>query len=88
MSDFSKLPKGKKTRFGELPNLNEASNNLEAPEFAPAQTKEKTNRLEPLNFKVTREFKKEFKRVALENDKLLVELLEDCLEIYKNRYNI
>ena len=88
MSDFDKLPKKKKSRFGELPNHEDIRNNFESPEIAPVKIKIKTNRVEPLNFKTTKAFKKEFKRVALLQDKLLVDLLEDCFTLYKITNNI
>ena len=84
MADFKK--KIKKNRFDGIPSRDETSNNLEAPEHAPAEPKKarnKTGRTEPLNFKVTAEFKKEFKKFALLNDKKLVELLETCFSEYK-----
>jgi hypothetical protein len=88
-ADFSKLKKGK-NRFGAVPEREETSGNLEAPETAPAESvkrksRGKTSRTEPLNFKVTAEFKREFKRAALENDLKLVEFLETCFESYLSR---
>lgn len=85
MADFSKLKKKKKDRFGDLPTIEETQNNLEAPETAPIarKTRKKTDRTEPLNFKVTAEFKKEFKTIAFEQELKQVELLEKCLELYK-----
>ena len=87
-ADFSKIKKGKKNRFGDVPDPEESSSNLEAPETAPAEpvkkeAKVKVKRTEPMNFKVTEEFKKEFKTAALENDQKLVEFLESCFEQYK-----
>jgi hypothetical protein len=86
-ADFSKLKKGK-NRFGAVPDREETSSNLEAPETAPAEavkrkSRGKTGRTEPLNFKVTAEFKREFKKAALEHDHKLVEFLESCFEFYK-----
>ena len=88
-ADFSKIKKGK-NRFGAVPNREETSSNLEAPETAPAEavkrkSRGKTGRTEPLNFKVTAEFKREFKRAALENDQKLVEFLETCFDLYLSR---
>lgn len=87
MADFSKLKNKKKDRFGDLPTIEETQNNLEAPETAPVEnvrkTRKKTDRTVPLNFKVTAEFKKEFKKIAFEKDLKQVELLEKCLELYK-----
>jgi hypothetical protein len=85
MADFKK--KIKKNRFDGIPSRDQTSNNLEAPEHAPAKpqkkARQKTGRIEPLNFKVSTEFKKEFKKMALSNDKKLVELLEICFYEYK-----
>lgn len=86
-ADFSKLKKGK-NRFGTVPEPEESSGNLEAPETAPAEpiqrkSRGKTERTEAMNFRVTAEFKKEFKKAALDNDQKLVEFLEKCFECYK-----
>ena len=86
-ADFSKIKKGK-NRFGTVPEPEESSDNLEAPETAPTEpikkkSRGKTGRTEPLNFKVTAEFKREFKMAALEQDQKLVEFLESCFEYYK-----
>ncbi len=85
-ADFSKIKKGK-NRFGTVPEPEESSGNLDAPETAPAEpikkkNRGKTGRTEPMNFKVREEFKKEFKKAALENDQKLVEFLEACFESY------
>jgi hypothetical protein len=85
-ADFSKIKKGK-NRLGAVPDMEESSGNLDAPETAPAQpgTKKpraKTGRTEPMNFKVTEEFQKAFKKAALENDQKLIELFETCFELY------
>ena len=90
-ADFSKLKKGK-NRFGAVPDREETTDNLEAPETAPAEpvqkkSERKPQRTEPMNFKVTEEFKKEFKKAALENDQKLVEFLETCFELY-NKYGV
>jgi hypothetical protein len=90
-ADFSKIKKGK-NRLGAVPDLEKSSGNLDAPETAPAEPvkrkpRVKTGRTEPMNFKVTAEFKKEFKTAALENDQKLVEFLETCLELY-NKYGV
>ena len=88
MVDFGKIKKKGKSRFGDLPKPEETENNLESPENAPLELKKKarnkTGRIEPLNFKVTPEFKKEFKKIALLNDQKLVELLENCFYKYKD----
>lgn len=85
MPDFSKIKKTTKSnRFGSLPDREKSSDNLEAPETAPAAKKRKVSkRTEPMSFKVTTEFKQEFKKAALENDQKLVDFLENCFELYK-----
>ncbi|MCI5211422.1 MAG: hypothetical protein D3910_22160, partial [Candidatus Electrothrix sp. ATG2] len=79
-----------KNRFGAVPEREESSSNLEAPETAPAEpvkrkSRGKTERTEPMNFRVTAQFKKEFKKAALEHDLKLVEFLETCFESYLSR---
>lgn len=86
-ADFSKIKKGK-NRLGAVPDLEESSGNLDAPETAPAEPvkrkpRAKTGRTEPLNFKVSEEFQQEFKQTALNNKLKLVELLERCFDQYK-----
>lgn len=84
MTDFSKInKKAKSNRFGSLPDREKSSDNLNAPETAPAAKKEAPKRTEPMSFKVTAKFKKEFKQAALENDQKLVDFLEDCFKLYK-----
>lgn len=85
MPDFSKIKKKTKSnRFGSLPDQEKSSDNLDAPETAPAAKKDApTKRTEPMSFKVTAEFKKEFKQAALENDQKLVDFLENCFKLYK-----
>lgn len=90
MADFSKVSKKKSRRFGEPPQVDQASNNLVQPEHAPAapepvikQAKPKTTRTVPFGLKVTEEFSKEFKKLAVEDGLKMVELLEASLEAYK-----
>lgn len=86
MADFGTIKK-KKNRLGEIPTPEEPSGNLEAPETAPVESvrksSSKTDRTEPLNFKVSEEFQQEFKQTALNNKLKLVELLEICFDQYK-----
>lgn len=85
-----KLP-AKKNRFGEPPIIEEAGENLEAPEAAPVEdtpvTKKKarykTGRTDQFSTRVTPDFLKEFKRQAFEDDLKIVELLELSFEAYK-----
>ncbi len=39
--------------------------------------------LKPLNFKVSADFKRDFKTYATVNDISMVQLLQDCFEYYK-----
>ncbi len=88
MADLSKL-KGKvpKNRFGTPPQLEEAGSNLEAPEHAPnnpnKKTRGKTGRTQVFSTRVTKEFLKEFKTIAFQDDLKLVELLEVSFKSYK-----
>lgn len=103
MADFGKAQSKKKkpNRFGTPPSIEEASNNLEAPEHAPTAPEKvgeapkkktvkkkavkasKPSRTVPFNHKVTPEFEREFKMVALEDRLKLVELLEASFQAYK-----
>ena len=79
--------KTKKNRFGSAPNRIEKTDNLSQPEHAPAKPKKKarnkTGRTAIFSTRVKPTFLKEFKKVALENDLKLVELLEASFEAYK-----
>src|SRR6266513_2925310 len=66
--------------LGEAPQ--EASQNLQAPELAPSD-KRITGRIKPLSLKATPEFHKELKRMATDENCLMIEILEKALEIYK-----
>nr|VFJ62505.1 MAG: hypothetical protein BECKFM1743C_GA0114222_103183 [Candidatus Kentron sp. FM]VFJ62969.1 MAG: hypothetical protein BECKFM1743A_GA0114220_103203 [Candidatus Kentron sp. FM]VFK14310.1 MAG: hypothetical protein BECKFM1743B_GA0114221_103153 [Candidatus Kentron sp. FM] len=97
MADFSKAQSKKKkpSRFGTPPAIDEAGDNLNQPEHAPAfsptppegKSKAKpaieSERTVPFGFKVSKKFSREFKKVALEDDLKLVELLEASFEAYK-----
>ena len=85
MTDFGKIKKGK-SRFGDVPAYVESSGNLKAPENAPSEGgRNGTDRTEPLNFKVTPEFKKAFRQAALDSGLKLVDLLEASFESYKKK---
>ncbi len=97
MADFSKV-KGKtskKNRFGSpIPDL-DASTTLEAPEHAPLnpevspkKARGKTGRTEPFSTRVSKEFIKDFKQVAFDMELKKVDLLEESLKAYKEKYNI
>jgi len=79
----------KKSRFGDIPNRTEKTNNLEQPEHAPIppppkkKARVKTGRTETFSTRVHPKFLKEFKIIAFKNDLKLVELLEASLEAFK-----
>jgi hypothetical protein len=90
--DTSKLKKKvptKKNRFGAPPVIEEAGENLEAPEIAPKEDKNKkkarykTGRTAQFSTRVTPDFLKQFKKQAFEDDMKIVELLEICFDTYK-----
>src|SRR5437763_16922247 len=67
--------------LGEAPR--EASENLKAPELAPSDGRI-TGRTKPLSLMDTPEFHKELKRIAVEKECLMIEILEKALEVYKS----
>ncbi|SMX45588.1 hypothetical protein [Octadecabacter ascidiaceicola] len=86
----TKLPKkpAKKNRLGTPPA--DASTALEQPEHAPAKpepaakaVRKKTGRTEPFGTRVSPEWMKEFKMVAVQDGLKHVELLEEMLAVYK-----
>ncbi len=95
--DTSKLKKKvpKKNRFGAPPIIEEAGENLEAPETAPKTEKPKYNTKKKARYKTGRtaqfatrvspEFLKEFKKQAFNDDLKIVELLEASFEVYKTQ---
>ena len=90
--DTSKLKKKvptKKNRFGTPPIMEEAGENLEAPETAPKADKKKarykTGRTAQFATRVSPEFLKEFKKQAFNDDLKIVELLEASFKAYKKK---
>lgn len=88
MTKFPKKPAPKKNRLGGLPQDESAT--LEQPEHAPAElvitkrnARKKTGRTLPFGTRVTPDFMKEFKMVAVEDGLKHVELLEAMLAVYK-----
>ena len=88
MTKFPKKPVKLKNRLG-LPPV-EASSTLEKPEHAPAApeatkkvARKKTGRTLPFGTRVSPEFMKDFKTVAVQDEMKHVELLEKMLVIYK-----
>lgn len=96
---FATVKKAKANRFGVAPTPDEAGNNLEQPEHAPAapggssptkRAKALEKQKAPLRnsafgFRVTAEFKREFSVVAAEDDLKHVELLERAFDLYKQQ---
>ena len=66
--------------LGEVPQ--DASQNLQAPELAPFD-KRITGRTKPLSLKAKPEFHKELKKLALEEECLMIEVLEKALQCYE-----
>lgn len=97
---FDTVKKAKTNRFGVAPTPNEAGNNLEQPEHAPAvpgtlsstgKAKSTAKQKVPLRnsafgFRVTAEFKREFSVVAAEDGLKHVELLEKAFDLYKQQH--
>jgi hypothetical protein len=98
MADASKLKFLKKT-LGQAPTLEEASNNIYSPEVAPAsdyinhstridgRSMRRTNRTVRLATSVTPEFDYTLRKIALENNMLLSEVLEEALKLYQSSKN-
>ena len=98
MADASKLKFLKKT-LGQAPKLEEASNNIYSPEVAPAsdyinhstridgRSMRRTNRTVRLATSVTPEFDYTLRKIALENNMLLSEVLEEALKLYQSSKN-
>jgi hypothetical protein len=66
--------------LGEAPT--EASQNLYAPELAPGD-KRITGRTKPLSLKAKPEFHRELKKLAVEENCLMIEILEKALKSYE-----
>ena len=92
MADFGKI---KKNRFGSGITHSDSSTTLEAPEHAPnkeekkgsskkiKKARNKTNRTIPFSTRVSEEFDIDFRQVAFTMKLKKVDLLEECLKIYK-----
>ena len=87
MTKFPQKPAKSKNRLG-LPPV-EPSNTLEQPEHAPAVpevikkvARKKTGRILPFGTRVSPEFMKNFKMVAVQDEMKHVELLEKMLAMY------
>ncbi len=98
MSDLAKLKNKKPNRLRKPPAIEEAGENLTAPEHAPAisdtdktnknpRPKRKTGRTEPFATRVSPEFLKKLKLLAVTDDLKMVEVLEKALEAYEETRN-
>lgn len=101
MTDFSKLQKAVKTAaktrrsaLGKPPAHEEASDNLAAPETAPAaperqrsrvdaRTTRRTNRTIQFATRVSPEFDERIRAIAVREGKMLVQILEEALAAYE-----
>lgn len=88
MADFSNLKK--KNRLGLPPQASEIKNNLQLPECLDVaddqidrRTLKKTGRTHQLATRVKFEFYKRVKRLALDNDITIAELLEKAIDSYE-----
>lgn len=88
MADFSSLMK--KNRLGLPPQANEIKNNLQLPEshdvvedLIDKRTLKKTGRTHQLATRVKFDFYKRVKRLALDNDITIAELLEKAIDSYE-----
>lgn len=70
--------------LGEAPT--EASKNLRASETAPSDQRI-TGRTKPLSLKAKPEFHHELKKLAVEENCLMIEIIEKAVEDYKKRKN-
>lgn len=101
MADVSKLKalKARRSNLGEPPSLDEASNNLSAPEIAPAsllspqapvekidgRTARRTNRTVQFATRVTPDWDARIRVIAKRENKTLVEVLEMALDCYEGK---
>lgn len=90
MADFSNLLK--KNRLGAPPQVSEIKNNLQLPESLEAsenlidkRSLRKTGRTHQLSTRVKFEFYKRVKRLALDMDITIAELLEKAIDSFEKR---
>ncbi len=87
---MANLSKFKKKNLGVPPTLNEAGDNLNAPEIMPTtvsvdgRSTRKTGRTEQFATRVTPEFQKKVKMLAARDGLKIVELLEVALGYYED----
>lgn len=99
MTDFSKIQKAAKTRrsaLGKPPAKEEASDNLAAPETAPAAPERRPGRVDGRTLRrshrtiqfatrVSPEFDERIRAIAVRDGKMLVQILEEALDAYENK---
>lgn len=70
----------------EPPNKKKKGKGEPPPENRPSANLKKSNpgELKPMNFSVPAEFRKEYKRFAVDNDMTMVELLSTSFSYYKD----
>ena len=79
MDNWKKI---RKQNLGQVPV--EASSNLQAPETAPVRKSGKENfRTKPLNLKVSEEFHRQLRELAVKEGCFMVEVLERAFAEYK-----
>jgi hypothetical protein len=89
MAEFGKMKR--KNSLGAPPSPSEASNNLEAPETAPATATaervdlrtRKTHRVVPFATRITADLDQQMRGIAQRDNIKLVELLERAVEAYE-----
>ena len=74
--------KKKKQNWGKAPT--EASENLQAPELAPSD-KRFTGRTKKLGLTTTPEFHHQLKKLALEENCLMIEIVEKAVKEYQQK---
>src|SRR5437763_13761221 len=81
MNKWNKL---RKQNLGVIPQ--EASQNLQAPETSPLRKNMKVNiRTKPLNFKVSEEFYRQLRELAVKEDCFMVEVVEKAVKEYQKK---
>jgi hypothetical protein len=84
MNKWNKIKDDSKS-LGEIPQ--EASQNLQAPELAPRDNRF-TGRSKKMGLSAKPEFHQRLKILAAKENRLMVEILEEALELYeKNKKN-
>ena len=83
MNKWNKL---RKQNLGAIPQ--EASQNLQAPETAPSRSNKINIRTRPLNFKVSNEFYRQLRELAVKEDCFMVEVVEKAVKEYREKERV